>query len=497
MQLSVTVANPQDAKADLLVLVVDKGGDLFETAHPDLVATVKELKEGIEAKRIKRELVLRAPAGVGARYVAFTSTELVRNLSREEALRALGGHAARLGRDMNLATVAFAASGRDPVRAAALLVEGAALAAYSFEKYRKQKRGYQDEVTLLVVLAPRRKDKKAEVSNACHDALATCETINRCRDLVNEPGGVVFPETMAQAARDIATRSGLQCEVWEEEKLREEGYNGLLQVGAGSHPRPPRLIVLRYRPRRGKASKSGAHLALVGKGLTFDTGGISIKPAANMWMMKGDMAGGAACLYAMEVIARLKPAIPVTAIVPSSENFPGPDAQRPGDIFIAKNGKSIHVDNTDAEGRLILTDGLFHAGREGATHIVDVATLTGSCVRALGTSIAGIMGTDRKLVNSVIGTGKEQGENFWELPLHEEYRELIDFPIADVNNVGGANAGAITAGLFLKEFVPEKAAWCHLDIAGTFIAEKPWKHYGPGATGFAVKTLARLALAFA
>jgi leucyl aminopeptidase len=251
------------------------------------------------------------------------------------------------------------------------------------------------------------------------------------------------------------------------------------------------LIRLTYR-----AKKAKRRLALVGKGITFDTGGISIKPADKMWEMKGDMSGGAAVLFAMKAIGKLRPSVDVVGIVPTAENTPDANAQLPGDVFFAKNGKSIMVDNTDAEGRLILTDGLFQAGEEGATHIVDIATLTGACVRALGPSIAGAMGNSRDLIQAVIRSGRNHGEDFWELPLHPEYKEMIKAPCADVNNTGGPLAGAITAGLFLQEFVPEGAAWAHLDIAGPFIREKEWKYYEAGAIGFGLKTLVDLAQRF-
>jgi leucyl aminopeptidase len=237
-------------------------------------------------------------------------------------------------------------------------------------------------------------------------------------------------------------------------------------------------------------------LAIVGKGVTFDTGGISLKPADKMFEMKGDMSGGAAVLYALKAIARLKPNVNVTGIVPAAENFPDAKAQRPGDIFYARNGKSIMVDNTDAEGRLILTDGLYLAGEIKATHILDIATLTGACVRALGPSIAGIMGNNRDLVQAVIRSGVNQGENFWEMPLHTEYREMLKTPYADINNVGGALAGTTTAGLFLQEFVPEGAAWAHLDIAGPYMRDKDWKYYEAGAIGFGLKTLVDLSERF-
>jgi leucyl aminopeptidase len=209
--------------------------------------------------------------------------------------------------------------------------------------------------------------------------------------------------------------------------------------------------------------------------------------------MKGDMAGAAAVLCTMRALGRLRPGLKVVGILCCAENLPDGNAQRPGDIFTAKNGKSIMVDNTDAEGRLVLTDGLARAGEEGASHVVDIATLTGAVVRALGPSVAGIMGTDRELVRRIVRSGENQGEPFWELPLVEEYRESLKTPYADLNNIAsGGLAGAITAGLFLREFVPEKTAWAHLDIAGPMFKDKDWKYYEAGAIGFGVKTLVDL-----
>jgi leucyl aminopeptidase len=238
-------------------------------------------------------------------------------------------------------------------------------------------------------------------------------------------------------------------------------------------------------------------MALVGKGITFDSGGISLKPGDRMWEMKGDMAGAAAVLYALRALGRLQPDVKVVGILCCAENLPDANAQRPGDIFTAKNGKSVMVDNTDAEGRLVLTDGLSRAGEEGASHVLDIATLTGAVVRALGPSVAGIMGNDRELIRRVMRSGEHQGETFWELPLIEEYREALKTPFADLNNIAaGGLAGAITAGLFLREFVPGEAAWAHLDIAGPMFKDKDWKYYEPGAIGFGLKTLVDVAERF-
>jgi leucyl aminopeptidase len=248
------------------------------------------------------------------------------------------------------------------------------------------------------------------------------------------------------------------------------------------------MVVLRHVPRR----PSKETIALVGKGITFDSGGISLKPGDRMWEMKGDMAGAAAVLMTMRALGKIAPDVKVVGILCCAENMPDANAQRPGDIFTARNGKSVMVDNTDAEGRLVLTDGLYRAGEEEATHIVDVATLTGAVVRALGPSVAGVMGTDRELIARIIRSGTHHGEAFWELPLVEEYRDAMKTPYADINNIAGGLAGALTAGLFLREFVPPGAAWAHLDIAGPVFRDKDWKYYEAGAVGFGLKTLVDL-----
>jgi leucyl aminopeptidase len=303
---------------------------------------------------------------------------------------------------------------------------------------------------------------------------------------------VVTPQVIAERASEIAKEVELESEVLDPAGLEARGYQGLLRVGQGS-AHPPRMVILRHMPHRPSAHT----LALVGKGITFDSGGISLKPGDRMWEMKGDMAGAAAVLYALRSVGRLRPDVKVIGILCCAENFPDANAQRPGDIFTARNGKSIMVDNTDAEGRLVLTDGLYRAGEEGATHVVDIATLTGAVVRALGPSMAGVMGNDRDLLRRIIRSGENHGEGFWELPLVEEYREALKTPYADINNIAaGGLAGAITAGLFLREFVPENVAWAHLDIAGPMFKDKDWKYYEPGALGFGLKTLVDLAERF-
>jgi leucyl aminopeptidase len=306
------------------------------------------------------------------------------------------------------------------------------------------------------------------------------------KDLANLPANVCTPSYLADAARALAKEhKSVRARVLDAREIKRLGMGSFLSVTRGSDE-PPRLIVLEYSGGK----KGDAPVALVGKGITFDSGGISLKPGDKMWEMKGDMAGAAAVLFTLRALGRLKPDVKVVGILCCAENLPDANAQRPGDIFTARNGKSVMVDNTDAEGRLVLTDGLFRAGEERATHVLDIATLTGAVVRALGPSVAGIMGTDRELIRRVIHSGENQGEGFWELPLVEEYRESLKTPFADINNIAaGGLAGAITAGLFLREFVPPDVAWAHLDIAGPMFRDKDWKYYEAGAIGFGVKTL--------
>ncbi len=400
-----------------------------------------------------------------------------------ERCRILAARALGWARDFGFSEVVFVLGGPDGPERAPAVAEGAVLASYEFRRYLSDP-AEQPASVLLV-------EEEAAPEVAAAAALAA--EVNRARDLINEPAEALTPEGLAAEARAIAEEHGLEVEILDEAALREQGYPGLISVGQGS-PRPPRLIVLRHRPESANPER---HLALVGKGITFDTGGVSLKPASGMWTMKGDMSGSAAVLRAMSAVAAAGVPGTVTAIVAAAENYPGPEATRPGDIFVARNGKSVMVDNTDAEGRLVLSDALARAGEEGATHIVDVATLTGSAVRALGTSVAAVMGNDPEWVRAVIEAGEPHGEAFWELPLVEEYVEQLRCDSADLKNIGGINAGAITAGLFLREFVPDGATWAHLDIAGPFLVEKPWKYYPKGATGFGVRTLYELATRFA
>ena len=343
--------------------------------------------------------------------------------------------------------------------------------------------------------ADKRFDSVVIVSAAAAEAAFTAgriiaESQNFTRGLANEPGNLLPPMELAARAKAMAAEMGLECEILEQDRMRQLGMGSLLGVAMGSDA-PPALIVIHYKPAK---ASSDVHLGLVGKGVTFDTGGISIKPAADMDKMKYDMAGGAAVLGAIRAIAQLKPSIAVTAIVPTVENMPGPKALRPGDIVKTLNGKTVEVLNTDAEGRLILNDAITYAQRHlGCTHLVDVATLTGSIVVALGHVRMGAFSNNDELFAKVEAASKAQREGLWRMPLDDEYKEQLKSVFADLANIGTRWGGSITAAYFLKEFA-DPTPWVHLDIAGVdnYEDSKPFSAKGP--TGFAVRTFVDLAM---
>ena len=486
MKIQLTYDRPSQVSADILLVILDDQFTLHDVAGSPLEEIIRRVQKDIKDKRLKTDYFSPLDLKGGPRNLLVCSTVLNKTHNVWETSKIFISRSIRFAQDRGLDRIAVVLNTEDAVPFVGKAAEGAILGSYTFDRYRMEKVDRSKLQLQIVGLKAHDERNKHVVSRYTTVANA----VNEARDLINEPGSVVVPETMAEAARKIAKDVDLDLKIWDEKKLAKEGYNGLASVGKGSS-HPPRLIRLSYRSRKAKH-----HIAFVGKGVTFDTGGISLKPADKMWEMKGDMSGGAAVLYAMKALAQLKPNVNITGIVPTAENSPDANAQLPGDIFYAKNGKSVMVDNTDAEGRLILTDGLYLAGEEKATHILDIATLTGACVRALGLSIAGVMGNNRKLIDAVIHSGQNHGEAFWELPLPEEYKELLKTPIADLNNIGGPYAGASTAGLFLQEFVPEGAAWAHLDIAGPFIREKEWKYYEAGGIGFGLKTLVDVAERF-
>lgn len=376
--------------------------------------------------------------------------------------------------------------GLNAAQAAQALTEGAMLGLYRFARYKKNDEDAK-QIELLTILE-RDHEKVRAMSEAVRRGRLLAEATNSARDLVNEPGNVLSPTELARRAKQIARRGRIRCQVLGPAELQRLGARALLGVARGSQE-PPRLIVLEYR--RGR--RGGPHLGLVGKGITFDSGGISIKPAEKMEAMKGDMAGAAAVIAATAAIAGLQLPIHVTAVVPATENLPSGTALKPGDILRAMSGKTIEVINTDAEGRLVLADALHYARSRKATHLVDVATLTGACVVALGTVNSGAFTNSQLLLDKVVASGKAAGEKIWPLPMDPEYDELIKSDVAEIKNTGGRKGGAITGAKFLQHFVGD-TPWVHLDIAGTFESDKDKGYQPKGATGVMVRTLVNLAV---
>jgi leucyl aminopeptidase len=418
--------------------------------------------------------------GLGKRE-EFT-LERIRAVSAEslKALRKVGAR--------QVATIVHGAGagGFNPAQAAQALVEGAVLGLYRFGRYKRESDDAKEIAALSLLEGDRAKVRA--MTEAVRRGRILAEATNAARDLANEPGNTLTPTELARRAAAMARRAGVRCRVLGPPDLSRLGARALLGVARGSHE-PPRMIVLEYRGGR----SGGPHLGLVGKGITFDSGGISLKPAENMEAMKGDMAGGAAVLAATCAVARLGLPITVTAVIPASENLPSGTALKPGDILRAMSGTTIEVVNTDAEGRLILADALHYARRRGASHLVDVATLTGACVVALGTVNSGAFSNNQELLDRVLAAGKAAGEKIWPLPMDPEYDDLIKSDVAELKNSGGRKGGAITGAKFLQHFVGE-TPWVHLDIAGTSEADKEKGYQPKGATGVMVRSLVNVAV---
>ena len=406
-----------------------------------------------------------------------------------DRVRALSGDLARYLRRQrikNAVTLAHGAglAGLAPEACATAIAEGTLLGLYRFLRHKKAD-DETDFETLTIVEYDNFKLQSLERGIEVGRILA--EATNFARDMENEPANYLTPTDMADQAQALADKTGLQCEVHGPDWLREKHMGGVLGVAAGS-TQEPRFIVMRYN-----GAGSAPPIALVGKGITFDTGGISIKPAAGMEEMKGDMSGGASVIAAMGAIARLRPAVNVIGVVPATENMPGGSATKPGDVLETMAGKTIEVINTDAEGRLILADGLAYARQEGATAIVDIATLTGAISVALGNLAMGAMTNNAGLYERIKAAADTAGERVWELPMWDEYKDLIRSDVADMKNSGGRMAGSITAAMLLREFV-EDTPWVHLDIAGVDTYDRDKGVIVKGASGIPVRTLIHWAL---
>ena len=402
-----------------------------------------------------------------------------------DRVRHAAAAAARRARGLADGDLAVALAGAplahlDEADLAQAATEGVRLGLYRFDRHLHPKEA-PHQISAVRLLG----SDQAALDRGVRAGTVLAEATNFARDLANEPSNLLTPAEMAARAEALAGETGLAFELLEEADAEALGMGSFLGVAKGSH-QPAKLILLRHRggPNGDPAA------ALIGKGITFDTGGISLKPSANMGAMKQDMSGGAAVIAALGALARLQAPLNVTAIVPATENMPGGNAIKPGDVLQAMNGKTIEVLNTDAEGRLILADALAYANHLGLSPLLDVATLTGACAVALGTTTTGLMTNDDALGAEVIAAGRRAGEKIWQLPMFEEYDDLIKSPVADVKNTGGRYAGAITAAKFLATFA-EDTPWVHLDMAGTDDADKDSGATVTGATGVPVRTLVR------
>jgi len=349
------------------------------------------------------------------------------------------------------------------------LVIGAEIANYHFDKYKTKKSHRISEIYLSNV-----------VPESIEMAKITADAMKLARNLSNEPAAFSTPAKLAEIAQSL---DGINTVVYDKEKIAQLGMNAYLAVAQGS-VQPPKFIHMKYIPQNPKK-----RIAIIGKGLCFDSGGLDIKPASSMLTMRDDMSGAACVLGVMKAVGKLRPDVEVHGIIAACENMPSGSSYKPGDILTAKNGKTIEVDNTDAEGRLTLADALCYACELGVDEVIDIATLTGACMVALGTAASGIMGNDEQFVKDIIATGKYSGEKYWELPMWQEYRDNMDSDIADMKNTGTRYGGASAAGMFLKEFVTDNVKWAHLDVAGTAFLEKPQGEFIKGSTGVGVRTL--------
>jgi leucyl aminopeptidase len=371
------------------------------------------------------------------------------------------------------------------------IAEGVLTADFESDKYKTDKRN--DKRMDAVAIAGYSDAERGAGEKGLSRGRTIAEAQNFTRDLVNEPSNKLTPSILAQKAETMAKAAGLTVEILDEKKIAELKMGALLSVAQGS-VEPPRMIIITYNP---PSAKAGAPvIGLIGKAVTFDTGGISIKPSDGMEKMKYDMAGGATMIGVMRALAALKPRVKVICVVPSTENMPGGHAQKPGDIQTAMSGKTIEVLNTDAEGRLILADGVHYAKQLGATHLIDAATLTGAIVVALAGVNVGVFGSDQGFTDKLLASAKAAGEKMWQMPIDDDYREFIKGTVADIQNISsGKGGGAITGAMFIKEFTGD-SPWIHLDIAGTAWNDdaKPWLAKGP--TGVALRTLVHLVMSY-
>ena len=483
-----------EANVDALAVAIFKGEKVTSGELKDL----DKLTGGLISAVIKAE-EFKGDSGETAflRFAAQGSIKATRLLLvgvgdkkdyKPHSVACLAGTATRFLRKRSIKSFALLPrSDADAVGTAQNAVQGVITSQFELDKYKTKDKN-EKAVTSFVICVDgaRAGDLKTGITRG--EAIG--ESMNFTRDLANEPPNILTPTEMANRAQAMAKEVGLKCEILDEAKMIKLGMGSLMSVSIGS-AQAAKMIIVKYTPAKSTAKK-GELLALVGKGITFDTGGISLKPGEGMDAMKYDMSGGGTVLGTMRAIALLKPTIPVIGVVAAVENMPDGNASRPSDVVTAMNGKTIEILNTDAEGRLVLADAVAYAEKQGATKIVDMATLTGAVIVALGDQNTGILGNDQPFIDEIIECAKECGEGFWQLPVSAEYSKQIKSDIADIKNIGPrGKAGTIMGAVFIQEFV-DKAKWAHLDIAGTAWCDTAKPHQSKGPTGVAIRTLLKL-----
>jgi leucyl aminopeptidase len=479
------------AKTDALVIGVGMAGgtlvlapgaeDVDKAFKKRLLATLTTLGATGKAGEVTKLATLGATPAPTLVAVGLGERAATGGRWSAETLRRGTGAAVRhLDGTRRIATSLALANGDSSADDVTAVVEGALLGSYRFGRYRTETKPAVESVT-IVVGNPRDKAVKA----AFDRARTVADAVALCRDLVNTAPADLYPADLAQAAVDACGGAGLQVEVLDEQALTKGGFGGVLGVGQGS-THPPRVARITYFGGRGAKAK----VHLVGKGITFDSGGLALKPAQSMEWMKSDMGGAAAVLSTMTAVAALKPRVDIVAWIACAENMPSGTAIRPSDVLTMKGGKTVEVLNPDAEGRLVMADCIAAAGAEQPDYIVDVATLTGAQLVALGSRVYGVMANDDELREQLVAAATRAGEQSWPMPLPPELRKSLDSDVADIANIGERNGGMLTAGLFLQEFVPEGIKWAHLDIAGpAFNTGEPHGYTGKGGTGVPVRTL--------
>ena len=497
MKIKVTSGDITAIKAGAIIVNTfeDKKAPEGELARIDrlLDGSISRMMKGEIKGKLSEITMIHTLGRLPAQRVVVTGLGKERELTQERVRRAMGETLHYL-KNKGVGTLASLNHGAgvakiNPGAAAQAVTEGALLGSYSFREHLTKKNKDGEIKELAIVTAD--PSELAVLKKSIRRGRILAEATNLARDMVNEPANYMTPVHMADIAARLANDYQLELTVLEKAQIRKLGMGGLMGVNQGS-VQPPKFIVLNYYGR--KSNK--IDIALVGKGITFDSGGISIKPSEGMGEMKGDMAGGASVLAAIGAIAQLKPRVNVVAMVPATENMPDASAIKPGDVLTAMNGKTIEIISTDAEGRLILADALCYANKLKVKRIIDVATLTGACYIALGDVTTGAFGNNQELIDRLLSAAAEAGEYTWQMPMYQEYKEQNKSGIADIKNAGGRYGGAITAAQFLAEFVGQ-TPWVHMDIAGTSMTDKEHGYQSKGATGVPVRTLVNLTLSLA